>query len=202
MSFRLTFQPAIRASIKGFVILFFFLSCFQIQAQDKEALRNKKSQLLRQIEATNQLLKETQKNKAASMSDLRAIQSKINARESLISNINQQKKVFQKAIYKIQLDIKTLQNDLEHYRDEYAKLSYYTYKSSLGNTPMLFLLSAKSFNDAMKRFSYLKRYNSYRKIQMNQIKETIMELDVKEIELKASKDSVQVLINEQCCSKK
>ena len=201
LNFHLTYLLLTNALTKLLLVLMLSIVVLPSFAQDKESLRDRKAKLLKQIDETNQLLKETQKTKAASISELRAIQSKIKARESLINNINQQKKALQRQIYQTQIEIKSLQKDLEHYREEYAQLAYYTYKSSLGNTPMLFLLSAKSFNDSYKRFSYLKRYHSYRKIQMNQIKETLVKLDDKETVLQSSKDSVQVLINEQVAQK-
>ena len=58
------------------------------QKQTKKDLENKKKQLQKEIENTNQLLAETKKNKKLSLNQLVILNKKISAREELIATIN------------------------------------------------------------------------------------------------------------------
>ena len=60
----------------------------KVEKQDKSTLEAKKKDLQSQIDLTDKLLKETRRTKTLSLSQLVAINKKIEARESLIAEIN------------------------------------------------------------------------------------------------------------------
>jgi septal ring factor EnvC (AmiA/AmiB activator) len=75
-------------------------------------------------------------------------------------------------IYKSQRDINKLQLLLDTLKQEYAKSMVYAYKNRSSSDFLNFIFSSSSFNDAIKRISYLKSYRNYREMQGENILRT------------------------------
>jgi septal ring factor EnvC (AmiA/AmiB activator) len=97
------------------------------------------------------------------------IRSKIAKREALVNGIRKQVKILDAAIYNNQLDVQRLNKDLDTLKSRYAKSIIFSYKGRSGYEYLNFLFSAKSFNDAVKRITYLKSYRQNREAQANAI---------------------------------
>jgi murein hydrolase activator len=90
----------------------------------------------------------------------------------LIGNINKEIRIISDDIYTSNLEINRLQKQLDTLKSEYAKSVVYAYKNKSSYDFLNFIFSASSFNDALKRVSYLKSYRSYRQQQVTNIQET------------------------------
>ena len=66
----------------------------------------------------------------------------------------------------------TLAKVLDTLKQEYAKSMVYAYKNRSNYDFLNFIFSASSFNDAIKRVTYLKSYRSYREMQGDNILRT------------------------------
>jgi septal ring factor EnvC (AmiA/AmiB activator) len=117
----------------------------------------------------NRLLEQTKKNKKSSLGQLAVIRSKIAKREALVNGIRKQVTILDAAIYNNQLDVQRLNKDLDTLKSRYAKSIIFSYKGRSGYEYLNFLFSAKSFNDAVKRITYLKSYRQNREAQANAI---------------------------------
>lgn len=122
------------------------------------------------------MLAENQKNKKASMADLSLLQSKIDNRKKVIKNIKEQLSLAQQKLDKLNADIKQLEEDLEVLKEDYAKMVRNTYKLQSNYNRLLFLFSAKSFNDGYKRLKYIQYYNDHRENQVRSIRITKEEM--------------------------
>lgn len=170
--------------------------CFA-QKQNRKDLENKKKQLQKEIEYTNQLLSETKKNKKLSLNQLVTLNKKISAREQLISTINTEIHLLNKQIAAKNQNIKNLQNDLTKLKTEYAKMIYYAYKNQDAHSRLMFVFAAKDFEQAYMRLKYLQQYNLYRKKQAEMILSTKAELNQKVEELEARKTEQRVLLSSE-----
>jgi septal ring factor EnvC (AmiA/AmiB activator) len=83
----------------------------------------------------------------------------------LINGIAKQVKVLDDAILSNQKDVKRLNNELDTLKLRYAKSIVFAYQSRSGYEYLNFLFSAGSFNDAVKRITYLKSYRQNRETQ-------------------------------------
>ena len=171
------------------------------QASDsREDLQKQEQTLRKELEELNQLLEKTKKNKKNSLGQLEAIRSKISKRKSLINGIAKQVKILDDAIYNNQLDVQKLNKDLDTLKSRYQKSIVFAYKSRSGYEYLNFLFSANSFNDAVKRITYLKSYRQNREAQASAIDLSQTDLNAKINILGANKkDRLKTLIvqNEQ-----
>ena len=171
------------------------------QANDsREDLQKQEQTLRKELEELNQLLEKTKKNKKNSLGQLEAIRSKISKRKSLINGIARQVKILDDAIYNNQLDVQKLNKDLDTLKSRYQKSIVFAYKSRSGYEYLNFLFSANSFNDAVKRITYLKSYRQNREAQASAIDLSQTDLNAKINILGANKkDRLKKLVvqNEQ-----
>ncbi len=175
--------------------LFLIVSTFSF-GQSIDELQRKKQNATKEIEYTNQLLNEVQKNEKASVNRLRLLNSRLSQRNLLISSIKQEINLYQEFIDNNSYVVKSLQQDVEQLKKEYAELIRFAYRNKSLNDNILFLLSAENFNQAYRRFLYMKQYTSFRKKQSETI-HAIQELLSDKIEkLKQFQQVKQQLIDE------
>lgn len=167
------------------------------QKQSKKDLENKKKQLQKEIEETNQLLQETKKNKKLSLNQLVMLNKKISAREELIATINNEIGVLNKQIQEKNENIKGLQNNLVKLKKEYAQMIYYAYKNQDAYNRLMFIFAAKDFEQAYMRLKYLQQYSDYRKKQAAAITSTQKDLNEKVQDLEAKKSDQRVLLTNE-----
>lgn len=149
------------------------------QQQSREELERRKKELQKEIDEANAQLKDTKKSTKESLGQLRALRDKITLRTRLINNINEEINFINGDINSASRDVKTLQKDLDTLKAQYAQLVVYAYKNRSSYDMMNFVFSAQSFNDAVKRFQYLKQYREYRRRQADNIVSTQDQLNHK-----------------------
>ena len=155
---------------KCFIIICILFACFvnNTNAQNgnsREDLQKQSQALQKELDALNNLLEQTKKNKKSSLAQLAVIRNKIAKRTSLINGIAKQVKILDNAIQVNQRDVKRLNNELDTLKYRYAKSIVFAYQSRSGYEYLNFLFSAGSFNDAVKRITYLKSYRQNREAQ-------------------------------------
>ena len=142
--------------------LLFALATLSVPAQQLESLREKIRQAEEEIKMTNQLLSKTQKNQQTTDRQLNLIRNKIRNRKNIISNLEKQSGLIENNIGAKNTTIRSLEQDLNRLRQEYAAMVYDSYKNYKLNNFMLFLFASRDFNDATLRIAYMHRYNRMR----------------------------------------
>ncbi|CAN5633958.1 peptidoglycan DD-metalloendopeptidase family protein [soil metagenome] len=140
--------------------------------ESKEDIQKKQQQLMQEISSLNKTLSEIKKNKKQSLAQYAAVQRKIQARQELINSINKDLKRLNDNIYLNQVEIFRLKKELDTLKNQYSKSLVFAYKNRSNYEYLNFLFSAASFNDAIKRVTYLKSYRQYRETQVDAIKQT------------------------------
>ena len=153
------------------VAVFFLIFGFSSYSQSINDLRKEKEKTSQEIEYINNLLKETNQNAKTSVNRLTILERKIRLQESLISNINSELTYLDSTIFRSSNNIDSLNADLNLIKKRYAGMIRYARRNQDMNNQLLFLLSADDFNQAYKRFTYLKQYADYRRTQAEEISE-------------------------------
>ena len=163
----------------GMTLLLFILSV-SLAAQDKKAqLQQKKAKIEEEITYTNKLLEETKKNKQVSLNQLVLLNKQINKRQELISAISGEIDNLDKQIAETNDTINHLKQTISNLKKEYARMIYYASKNRNAYTRLMFVFSARDFNQAYQRLKYFQQYSSYRQNQVRVIKENQLLLDEK-----------------------
>ena len=155
------------------IFIFSINSFAQVPAtSEQQDLERQRQQLKREIEETQDLLNKNRKTTKENISSLALINKKLNLQENIIDNINRDINLLNNTIYKSQRDINKMQLLLDTLKDDYAKSMIYSYKNRSNSDFLSFIFSASSFNDAIKRITYLKSYRNYREMQGENILRT------------------------------
>ncbi|MFA6950221.1 MAG: peptidoglycan DD-metalloendopeptidase family protein [Lentimicrobiaceae bacterium] len=162
--------------MKVFLLLLLALTYAAVpeaKSQDKKTqLQNRKAKIEQDISYTNKLLSETKKNKQASLNQVVLLNKKISKRQELINAINGEISSLDMRIQQTNDTIEELTNNIKTLKDEYARMIYSAQKNRSSYTRLMFIFSAKNFNQAYQRLKYFQQYSSYRKNQVRVIKET------------------------------
>lgn len=182
---------------KLLLLILLFVSSFNLIAQNRTDLEKKRKKTQEEIKYTNSLLKQTQRDKKISMNQLMILNKKIAARQELVNSITTEVKSLEGKISENEENIKGLESNLDKLKLSYAKMIVFAYKTRSSYDKLMFVLSAKDFNNAYRRLKYLQQYADFRKKQMEAIVETRQELSNKVADLKVKKEDKESLLSEE-----
>jgi len=151
----------------------FILSTISLKAsgQSLDELRKQKEKTAAEIEYINNLLKETNRDASTSLNRLAVLEKQIILQDNLINNITKEIDYIDASIRSGSQKIDSLTNQLQIVKNNYASMIRYARRNQEYNNQMLFILSADNFNQAYKRFAYLRKYADYRRKQAECITE-------------------------------
>lgn len=149
-----------------YIVLIFSMA---LNAQTKEELQRQKVLLQDQIDLANTLLKKTQNNRNASITELQTLNQKIESREKLIVNMSRQIRGIDREAAAKEREIQVLEIRIDSLKSDYAKLIQLAQYNLQPTDQVMFILSSNSFAQAAKRLQYFKDMTRYREQQVGQI---------------------------------
>ena len=158
----------------------------KLEQQRKEALAD--------IEQTNQLLKETSQSAKSSLNRLNLISKQILSRKKVISLLNQELDEIEKELMDIQGEIRRLRSQLGEKQENYGKSIRGMYKRHTAQDKLLFVLSAESFGQSLRRIRYLREYADWQKRQAKAIVAKQEEIDLKRQEMEKTRAEKRALL--------
>lgn len=139
---------------------------------DKAQLEKERKEIQKELQEIQKIYDKVKGQTKQTLGQLSMLNKKISIQEKYLSNINKEIRNIDDDIYKSNLEIYRLQKQLDTLKVQYAKTVVYAYKNRSNYDYLNFIFSANSFNDAIRRISYLKKYREYREKQVNTILET------------------------------
>lgn len=179
----------------GFVLLLFV--AVDGLAQSREDLEKKRKEIQQEIASLQEAQTAISKDKKASFSQLKLIERKLKSRYAVINNLNDEMDLIDNTIFSNNREIYRLQKQLDTLKQQYAKTIEYSYKNRSSYDMLNFIFTATSFNDAVKRATYLKSYRKYRDEQVVSINRTQKELAQRIEMLTANKQEKGKVLEEQ-----
>ncbi len=122
-----------------------------------EKLKKEQSNLEKKISNTRSMLDKTKNNAKASLNELRLIDNQIRFREELVTNFDQQVRGAEVKVIRKDAEVNELTQRLSDLKEQYRQLLLYAYKHRNKFGKLMYLFSATSYNEAIKRGSYLER---------------------------------------------
>jgi septal ring factor EnvC (AmiA/AmiB activator) len=156
----------------GYAILLLLVAGLAFAQQSRKELEDKRKRLLKDIEQTSSLLKQTKQDKEATLSRYITLKKQISKRQQLVETLQAEMSYLLDNIERTATVVVALNEDTERLKLEYAEIARHAYRQRLLHSKWLFLLSAKNFNDAFRRWQYLRQYDRYRQRQAKLIMET------------------------------
>ncbi|MBP9077692.1 MAG: peptidoglycan DD-metalloendopeptidase family protein [Haliscomenobacter sp.] len=147
--------------------------------QSRKDLEDKRKNLLRDIQQTNTQLKNTQKEEKATLHVFLTLQNQIRNRQQLVQNLEKEIGYAEESMTRTQSVLESLEEDTRQLKEEYSRMLRMAFRHKLNQTTLLFLFSAQNFNEAFRRWQYLRQYDRYRNKQARLIRETQRTLEEK-----------------------
>lgn len=154
------------------ILLIIFISTgyfFSSFGQSREELEKRRSESIRQLELTNQLLKTTEASRRATTQKVNLINERIKLRQGIISNINLEINLLDSRIRENEVILEQLTQDLHSARDEYARIVYYAYKFRSNQNKLIYILASENINQAYRRLKYFQQIGQFRRKQIDVI---------------------------------
>lgn len=156
-------------------IVLFYILIFNIficsKGQTKADLEDKRKKALEEISYVDNLLKETEKEKNESMNAVNIIGNKLNLRESVISGMQKEISLLSERIELNTTAIEMMENDLIGLKSDYKRAVINSFKFQKGNPELVYILSARDFNQGYKRLKYLQQVTKFRRRESEIIQE-------------------------------
>lgn len=165
-------------------------------------MESQRSRLEQEISESEKLLSTTQKDVDGQLQALSALTAQIKKQQQLVNRIDADIRSTDREIKSIQEQLVTLQTELERRREHYAHaLRLMTTKNTFENR-LMFLLSADSFNQMVRRMRYLREYSTFQQKQGEELMAKQEELNNKRAELEHTRKAKQALLTQRMEEKK
>ncbi len=186
---------------KNIIALLFFsglaTSLLAQPGQDKSQLEKERQELQKELKEIQNTYNKVKGQKKQTLGQLTVLNRKINLQEQYINSINKELKSIDDDVYLSNIEIYRLQKQLDTLKAQYARTVVYAYKNRSSYDYLNFIFSANSFNDAVKRVTYLKSYRAYREKQVATIKETQLLIAQRKQQQLGRKNQKNVALNNQ-----
>ena len=180
-----------------FMHLFAFVLAPDLHAQSRQSLEEQRKRTSLEIEETTRFLEETEKNRSSSVDKLNLLITQERQFNRLISGINAEIAFADRQIGETSVNINRMNNEIEKMKSEYAGLVLQAYKNRGQYNKLVYVLSARDFNEAYRRMKYFQQYSEYRKKQVAEIKAKQEELHIVIAKLATQKIEKEKLLAEQ-----
>ena len=140
--------------------------------QERGDLEKERQQIQKELKEIQGMYDQIKAKKKQSIGQLTILNRKIALQEQYLNNINREIRAIDDDIYLANLEIYRLTRQVDTLKQQYARTVVYAYKNRSNYDYLNFIFSASSFNDAVRRVSYLKNYRAYRAKQMQTILQT------------------------------
>jgi len=166
-------------------------------AQSMNDLKKEQEQLQQQIQETDRMLSQTKSDKKSTQNKLNILNQDIKNRKKMISSINTEINMLNKDIAKLTQKKQALQSELEQHKADYARLVRATHYTDMHASPLLFILSAQSFQQLWRRIRYMVEFQQYRKAAVKRILGVQADIDIQNNLLKDRKQDKNTALAKQ-----
>lgn len=188
---------------------------FCVAARDIKAVKQKQQAAREEIANTSQKIKQNTKQTEKQLNRLNYLTAEIKDLEFGIANLNRQLKSITTKISLLNDSVKIYDKEVARLKANYANSIKKMQGKNSTTDHLVFLFSAESFEQTVRRYRYLKEFSTWRKMQSQKIQakqellkiekqklerlkkskqNTIEKLAVKKVTLESKKDKQAVLI--------
>lgn len=166
------------------LVMFFTTPLF---GQTVQELEEQRRNALKRLETTSKVLTETQKTQKTTLNKLNILNKTIRERTTLINGIDREIRALNHEMNKLTEERRRLESELEEFKSQYARMVREAHINRSVYSKIMFVFSAKSFDQSFRRFRYLQEYTTYQKMQVAQIEQTKKEIEAKTQQLETHK---------------
>ncbi len=156
-----------------FIGVILSINCY---CQDINQLRSQREKSLAEIARTEELLRQTQKNRQNEYNNLLLLNRRITTRNKVIKGISNEISLLDNQIRQNESTIGELDTEIQVLKKDYANVIYKTYLNRNAYHQSQYIFAASDFSQAFKRLKYMQQYAKFRKGQAEKIEAKTVEL--------------------------
>ena len=168
-----------------FLTVVLIFPCLLLMSQNKADLEAQRKKTLEEITYVDNLLKTTAKERTESLNEVRIIGKKLSLRESIISGMRDEIALLSDRLELNTLAIDMMESDLAGLKKDYARAVVNSYKTGKGNPELIYILSARDFNQGYKRLKYLQQVTKFRRREAEVILELKSQVETSKAKIQA-----------------
>ena len=172
------------------------LSATAQNSKEVRKMKAQRSELKRQIEASESLLSSTKKDVASQLSNLALLDAKIGEKKNYVERLTEDADSLNLVIKQLQRQADTLQAELTLCKANYRKAMTFVSRNKAKQSRWMFVLMAKDFRELYRRMRYAAQYSKYQKAQGEMVQRKEMEVREKQKEVMAAKKQKERLLTE------
>ena len=161
----------------------------------KEQLQNQKKKLTQQRQAAQQRQRELEQQVKKRMQDVEALGSNIDDSRLTLDSLRLAIDTLNSHISVLDSQLVVLKQELEERRQHYIKSARYMYRSRTARNQMMFVLSARSFNQMYRRMRFMNEYTTYQRAQGEAVKQKSEQVGQKVDELNKARSHMSGLLS-------
>lgn len=167
----------------------------QTTAKIKE-LENRRNELQQQITESETLLRSTKKDVKSQLDNLALITGQIEKRKQYLDVLQADVKALNDEITDLGKQLTDLENELNEKKENYQASVQYMYKNRSVQEKLMFIFSAKNFNQMYRRMRYVRQYADFQRVQGKEIENKQVQVNAKKEELETTKSAKETLLKQ------
>ena len=152
-----------------------------------DRLQKQRKDLQSEIDNTNKLYLDVKKQTTTIVQRINLINKQISNRKKMIEVQNNEISALDNELNRLHRDISVLDKELKEKQKKYANAIKTVMHKRQSENKIFFILSGKSFGEALRRMQYLKQYSRVQKDQAGEIKIKNAELLAKQLDIEKAK---------------
>lgn len=157
------------SKIFSLLAVLFFLYIGNVQAQNVEELRHDKELAESELRKTNRELQKTLKSANSMIKEMELLNAEIKDQDKFIKKLNNEVSRLNRQQRAMQDSIALLKQELKNKQNSYGKAIRNMGRRGNRYDQFLFIFSAESFQQSLRRMRYLKEFSQWRKRQSQEI---------------------------------
>ena len=162
---------------KAVVVIIFLTVPLYVYCQTIKELEEKRKKTMEDIAYIDRILKDTEKQKNINLNDLTVINNKLLLQNNIIKGLIDEAYLLSERIEINNLAVELMERDLGKIKKDYAKAIINTYKEKKGYPSLVYILSARDFNQGYKRIKYLQQISKFRRNEAETIEKLKDEIE-------------------------
>ena len=160
-------------------------------------LQNRQGQLRKQIEETQTLLNSTKKDVGSQLNTLNALTGQIDERRRYIDTLTSDMAQIDAEMNLVEAQLSRLQTDLLAQKDDYVASLRYLQRHGSIQQKLMFIFSAGSLAQTLRRLRYVREYATYQKTQGLVMQQQQQDISAKRKELEEVRASKTDLLQQR-----
>jgi len=161
----------------------------------RQQLEDQKKKVQQQQTEARKRQQELEKKVKNELEHVQILDGEIKDKQLTIDSIRQDIVVLDSNIVSLDEELKVLQKELADRKEQYMKSMRYMYRNRKTQNKMMFMFSAKNFNQMFRRMRFSKEYSTYEKMQGQALKVKSEQVEAKQKELNGVKDEKSALLS-------